>query len=493
MTKHARTLEEADHVERIHHVPTAKEVLNWQREDTLSYESTGGIVAFAGAGFGPIGIGAAKVQESTFKTYIEREEGTRALVKISDMKERVKSEFLGVGFVSVGKSQTEESNSKEENGLDSIMSFSIDLKTDDGQKAYSDLVNGNVAAIQKMATERHPSVRFQEKATLTQVGRFNNAFIGIPILLNETWSSGNIYEVSSVQDITAKTKMNAKYGIYMKEVKTRALNRHSTELESFYGAATTVAKRNSKQAPTKEKFGQYVLAMENDHAEPYKLSSAMKAITAKTGLNQVAMFNVPSFDDLGYMKVEMKVTMETAQTENIMRKISQLRTPEALSNVAASVINEYFTTHDRDDHNACNKYAGTVNAVCENEVTKETMLAVKDMHRAAIKMASVQQDDKAFVKAYADFGQAMLKNQFTFQTALRLAGPGVNVAYKIESTSFSKVQYEFVTTENPLVLTPVASAQNDEDAKNNVDTSASENRGVLLNKGRPHVLVPAQR
>ena len=188
--------------------------------------------------------------------------------------------------------------------------------------------------------------------------------------------------------------------------------------------------------------------------------NAMKSVTAKTGLDDIVMFNVPTYDDLRFSNVEMNVTMKTHQTKNLLASVSRLGSTQAIQNLAASTVHHYFTTHKIDDRFACEKYGGTINQICHNEMLTQTNRAAADMYAATVRMAQASNNDEAFVKAYADFGKAMLVNQFAFQTALRLAGAGVNVDYKIESTYFSRVMYEFTTTENPEILVPVVNPVN---------------------------------
>jgi hypothetical protein len=59
-------------------------------------------------------------------------------------------------------------------------------------------------------------------------------------------------------------------------------------------------------------------------------------------------------------------------------------------------------------------------------------------------------DRKAYVRAYANFGRAMSKNQFTFRGILRIAGDGVRIHYQVEGERLSRYQRDFITKDGRL-------------------------------------------
>jgi hypothetical protein len=355
------------------------------------------------------------------------------------------------------------------------MSFSVDLATSEGKKAYSDLVGGNIAGIQDLATKKSTAVKFQEKSKLKQIGKFHNAFIGIPLLAFSTWSNGNIYEVSSSQDITSNTQANSKYSVYIKEqTKSVMLNKNS-KVESFYGASVHVTKKNTDKSALgnfSEKFGQYVLSYQSDKTEPISFKKIMKQITTKTGFDDVALMNIPNVDDLGFMKIDFKVTLSGKNTENLLNAVASFQTPQDFVRTALSIQQDYFNYRagsKLDDQNVCEKLTGDADEVCNNQLKKKTIESAVQIHAALIAMykANKSMNEQEFIKAYSDLGKAMLMNQFAFQMVLKMAGDNVLVHFKVESQEFSKVDNEYRTTSNrdeksgKFILAKVQSKENE--------------------------------
>jgi hypothetical protein len=125
-------------------------------------------------------------------------------------------------------------------------------------------------------------------------------------------------------------------------------------------------------------------------------------------------------------------------------------------------------------------------------VTSGINRGTKQLHKALLDMdaALKGRQRKSFVEAYARAGQAMLTNQFLFQTVLEMAGGGVDIEYRIEGTDISSYRLALETTDQvghlvredrpPMLDNPVGRGQ------------PTRERGVIVTPDWPYGYSPTQ-
>jgi hypothetical protein len=153
---------------------------------------------------------------------------------------------------------------------------------------------------------------------------------------------------------------------------------------------------------------------------------------------------------------------------------------QKISKSAAAKTRAYFKVTD-DGDKICE--AATNN--CQADIETQSYSGAKEMINKLKLMKYYWNDEKKFVKTYADFGKIISRNQFLFQAALELAGSDVIMNYSIKGRNVSNYQVNFTTTNN---FGQLVKRSGNTDILNIADGHHED--GVKIVFGRPTVIIP---
>ena len=400
----------------------AQDLKSWTVGDSLTYMTSGGLISFTGAGFGPIASGITSIAKGTWSVFVQKTDESTAYVKIT--KGNLKSFAIdsNAGLVSLGTSQF--------NNADKGFSFLINIASDKGQKAYEDLVRGNVAGVQDLV-KNNIAVRTVETSSVREKGKFINLFVGIPILLNSTFSAGTIQNVTNSDVKIDDSKISVDYGIYTRDSRTRVFNTHTYKTSVFYGADYTIS---NEKGTGRSIFGKYSIDLADEDASSNDVRRFISEMVSKTGLNQVVT-NVPKTGDLDYAGAHIDFTISQDQTLTMIKAATHMSKTAFVSSQMKSV--RAYVNSSRDPWNLCVQSQGFKDD-CADKLMKNSERIFGDMHDALIKMkANLWKNPATFTRAYAELGQAIAENAFALQSAIKLAGEGVEVYYRIDGARVS--------------------------------------------------------
>ncbi|MGE3262960.1 MAG: hypothetical protein AB7K68_14360 [Bacteriovoracia bacterium] len=430
---YARDLRAVDKILEERALPrSAQDLRLWANGDSVSYATKGGVLFFGGAGFVAASVTATILAQGEFQTHVEKLDASHVLVKLTDS--HLDAVGLQVGNVIA------DLGTKHFSKIADSLSYRIDISTPAGAKTFESMIQGNIAAAQKLAATSD-TVRPYQKSTLQQVGNLNTMYIGVPVLLNTKLSAGKVRELNLTRSLRNNTLLRTHYGIYLNEQKTNALTEHHFTTEAFYGSSFRLTHNDSR--PIKSGyFGQYFWSFENNKASGASLTDSMKEIARKTGL-RLLVLQAPKGEDLGYASVSLRAQFGEAKMKRIMDVAQRMPKPKMLGAVL-SMIDTYLNTGKGDVDGVCANYEGE----CSLALVNETIVAISEMHEAANEMAQAD-SDQAYAEASARFGKAMMANQFTFRTAVLLAGSGVQLDYIVEGRDLSRQILTLESTGNP--------------------------------------------
>jgi hypothetical protein len=419
-----------------------KTFAKWVTGDSVSFTSKGGIIFFGSAGIGPVGASVAKISQGQYQTYVQKMDEKFVLVKLTKLHLNSLSAQVGASVVSIGASKFDQ--------VADGMSYKVDVSTEMGKMAYTDLIRGNVAAVERLVFDGADYVKKYDSFSSKQIGRFKNSFFGLPVVLNTQTQEGKIYEVDQGNLFYEGTKTNAHYGVYLKDRKTKVFGKHFERTQSFYGASYSILSLKG-ELKSKGHFGQFVWSAETDASTRRRARNAIEDLVQLTGLRDALPVVLPTDERrLGYTDIDFSVTFSEEQTQRMVDLAGSLGFTK-ISRGAGTKARAYFSrTNDPDGIcTTANPQDGTT---CSDTVIQAAEQGGREMVEKLVQMKKAWTDDKAFVKAYADFGKIISRNQFLFQTALDLAGEDVGMNYSIKGRNVSNYTVNFATTQKPGVL-----------------------------------------
>lgn len=427
--RYVSTLEKAHKMGGRWVVPkSASDLSAWDPGDSMAYTGHGGIIFSAGAGFGPVGAGVAKMASGTWETYIEKVGSDKAYVKMTRGKINSFSLFTDVSIVSLSLDEFK--------SADDGFSFMFDLSTEVGRKAYEDMIRGNVFASERMTkakprtlVERAPVIKVETFRSVS-TGKVVRKSLSLPIIWDKTYSKGRIYSYSTSNLFVDRNTARVHYGVFTDSVDSRYWLRVKEKNFMFYGAKYSVENWDTK-ARMDSLFGTYSYSFRHDNSNANRLRKGIKELVQKTGLSTL-MVGIPD-RHLGYTGIEFNVNFDDDNTKRLMMA-AQKMTQDQFINLSTDQIHDYFRTND-DPYDLCILDRG---GPCVQSIKKKTSYAASKMYFALRSMyKNMNSNSKAFAAAYGEFGEGMAENLFTFRSAMKLAGSGVNIDYLIEGTHIS--------------------------------------------------------
>ncbi|MGZ3771039.1 MAG: hypothetical protein ACXWRZ_13920, partial [Bdellovibrio sp.] len=477
--RYASTLDQARSLRGRWSIPKhASDLDHWDAGDSITYIGHGGVIFTAGAGMGPVGVGIASLAKGTWETYVEKMGTDKAYVKLTSAKLGSLNVFTNVALLTLSLA--------EFRYADDGFSFLYDLTTDVGRKAYEDCIRGNVWASEQFAKNKPHN--YVERPPVLKVETFRSVATGsvasksllIPIIWDKKYSKGMVNSYTTSDLHLDRNTARVHYGIFTDNKDSRFWFKHKEKDFMFTGAKYTIENWDTKSRMD-SMFGTYSYAFRHEKSNGNRLRSGIKELIKKTGLNSL-MVGVPD-QDLGYTGVEFNVNFSEENTLRLISAAHRMDRSEFVG-MATGQIDDYF--HQRNDPF---DYCLIDRGPCVLLVNHKTEEAASKMYYGLRKMYKyMNSDPKAFSAAYGEFGEGMSENLFTFKTAMRLAGAGVDVSYLIEGTYISMYFREWTIDSNGRWI-PARETARYKGLPFNPATRHSRARGMIIGNN-PSVTVP---
>lgn len=404
--------------------------------DALTYNTYGGIVFWAGFGASVIGIQTAAMARGDFQVYMEKLDADLVYVKVSDSN--VESLALQAGALLSKVSTAMYSKYGKAFG------FALNMKDPIAQRAYRDLVRGNIAPVQKLAMRTDSSsVRFWDESQRERHGNTQYVkYFGIPFLLKMSWSRDRYFEAARSKSYECGRVLSATYGAYYTEKYFKLRPYSKTTSKAFYGTAYALKDQDAKNV-ARGFFGHMTYTYQNNDGTVRALRHAMERMGEDTGLGDLLMLDMPEKSDrFGNVKLQLRGHFSARTTQNIVRR--------AGSGLAGSLkaISGKLLAGASPSLFSCAEEGSLESGSCRDLVASKTERGAEKMADAALDLARALRtgNERKATQAYARFGEAMLTNAFTFKAGLMLAGDNMKVDYVVSGSDFSTYTATFRTS-----------------------------------------------
>jgi|GEM_PF-4573173 len=402
--------------------------------DVLSYNTSGGIIFWAGFGASLIGTQVAALARGDFQIYIEKVDRDHAYVKVSDSN--IESLALQAGAIVSAISASKYSSYGKSFG------FLLNLHDKLGVRAFRDLVRGNIAPIQKLAAGQNPAVKFFDETRQSRIGNAVQAeILSIPFLFRLSWSRERYFEAIRKRMYECDRALEAVYGAYYNNRFFQIFDYDETRTKTFVGTSYALKDASSKSV-ARGFFGTLGMTYSGTNTTVISLRRAMNRFATDTGLGSALMLNMPDRSDvMAHTALTLRAQFSAKNTRNIVRRASsqafasirELGAKMASDAVAASPETVCASPELAPKGTILEKLE------CLDTVASRTSAGMTRMMNAAKSLGSALRrgNEKLATKAFAAFGEAMMTNQFTFRTGLMMAGDGLKVDYLVSGSDFS--------------------------------------------------------
>jgi hypothetical protein len=413
----------------------ASQLANWHESDSITYTLSGGLIFSAGIGYAMIGLSGDYYARGDWTTYVEKLDGHKASVKITNLK-------LSDFDLMAGNILASEILSKF-NKADSFFSYTFDLSNEHAAQAYEAMIHGSLKPAQLLAAS-HPEL---VQLDLTEKGRTSGSqkqfFLGLPFL-NLSRTSGQLYNFSDTVFHTSGERSDVDYGLYWTESDNNLFAKHDSNSKAFYGISYNNLS-SDLSGPVTGQYGKLILSYENDHSDAASIKNELSQMIKRTGLrDQLALKNDLPAGNLGYSSLGLTLVISEIATQKLLTAdFSEKLNPHQ----AQTEFDHYFKSLN-DPDSLCDEYslnpqtAADYKQTCEDNLNDDVQGAINDMQSALKDMnqANAAHKNADFVRAYAAFGKAMLKNQITFNTVANLLGnQGMDITFEAMGSRFSKL------------------------------------------------------
>ncbi|MCC7440615.1 MAG: hypothetical protein IT285_03215 [Bdellovibrionales bacterium] len=447
--------EAENHLGPVRAYPTREFILGLRPGDRLIRQMSGGVLFSVGIGFYMVGVSGRYLARGEWEVSVERLRGTEALVKVS--RSKLHSLSLNAGAVVIGVAAENFRNA------DRYFSFKIDLESQYSGLVLHDIVRGNLTKAQELAAQPDSPVRLEVAASTVEKGGFQRFWYGIPAILGGEISRGKITSYSNEWRFSANgARAMVDHGVFLREQEIRLLARKQRHSRMFYTTYATVGTpdpsteggveawldqdKSERDRPKPEDgvpelLGNFVWHYEDNRSKGGRLASIVRRLIADTGLERELAVRAPPEDEkLKYASVKFGFTFSTPATHRLMMAAQHPQFQVKTLDFLDRRLEDYFTLGDRFD--LCD--GGSLQR-CQIEFRRETLEALGKMREALLTMARTRMSSKGgFVKAYAEFGKAMMENQFTFGVARDIVGSApLRMRYEVEGERITRLIRNF--------------------------------------------------
>ncbi|RLA63600.1 MAG: hypothetical protein DRQ88_12180, partial [Epsilonproteobacteria bacterium] len=251
----------------------------------------------------------------------------------------------------------------------------------------------------------------------------------IPFIYNVNYKKGSSYTLSNSRMLNEKMAIEEHRGVYNKEIKSRGYaSKAHDRISLFAGGIQKVTMfKGINEEIIQRLFATYNYSYERNNVEAKKFNKELRKIVKKFGYNKEINFKLPK-EYKDYVKIEfnttftdkaLKVLLKMARTVKDIdfgnRKIKPKNYYATLGEIA---VNNYFRNVKDARKEFC---TAKIKSHCNRIIRNETKNALKKAFKYLIQMNkwyAKKGNSKKFAKAFADFGEQMITNRFTFHTLM---------------------------------------------------------------------------
>jgi hypothetical protein len=379
--------------------------------DSLGYDTEGGLVFWAAAGYGAVGsVSVAALARGEFRVTAEKADDRHVRVRLGGT--RVRALGLQAGNAIAGVSVTEFRRYAR------ALSFVVDARTAEGQAALHDLVLGNAAPVQKLAAAGSRAVSFVDDDSSTRTGTGLRVTLGVPSVLGLSWERSRFFEARVMRDLPCGRRLEIRYGAFAKGRSAAAFGAREELTRAFYGASYTDSSR-----ATRGRFAELSLAWRAHGVRPGALASASAAFARAMGLPSLAL-ELPGSAPrrLRYAALTVRARLRADQLSRMLRGARSLSPDQpALAGLRAAL--------------------GTLSG--------------------ALRAGS----EEAVSRAFSRVGGALFSDPAALRAGLALAGDDVPVDFLAEGSDFHRLERRahlargaLVTDDRPPLAAPSSDA-----------------------------------
>ena len=405
---------------------------DWSAHDSIFYDNRGGIIFSIGVGYLFTGLSGDYFAQGEWSTYIEKLDAQKVFVKITKISLHDFDLMLGNSAAAVLLSSFDK--------VDQMFSYVFDLSDPRAVVAYEAMIHGSLKEAENLAAQ-DPAV-----ATLTMTengltdGHQTHFILGVPFL-NASETSGRLHNFSDTVLHADQSRSDVDYGLYWSEGGTDVGLHHVSSASSFYGITyrTTYPTRGSFVSG---RYAKIILSYENDQSDATTIPDMVAEMKRRTGLGSRLRVTAPTMrGEQGYTHLSLYMVVTEAAT----RQLAEPATDEKLARIQTdSIVLDYFNQMGDPDL-LCDPSASSSAVVvnqCRLQYMSDTASAVDAMREALGQMRSMIEtnDEAGFARAYGKFGQAMLKNRFSFSIASRLlTGNPLSITFEAEGAKIGQL------------------------------------------------------
>jgi hypothetical protein len=415
---------------------------------------TGGVIFSAGVGFLGMGVSGRYMARGEWEVNIEKLAGSEVLVRVTNTS--LQSLTFNASAVVVGLAVGTFRNA------DRYFSFRLDLSTPYAGLVFDDLIRGNLTKAQELAAQPGSPVSLDTSARVIETGTMFQLWYGVQSILggeitdNDVRTTANEWRFSQDGD-----RVMVDHGIHTHDVQTRVFARKRRQVRTFYTTYATTRHGDAAPDETVESFedqnakerdkpkaedgpaellGNYLWQYEDNRTKGKDLRQVLARLIRETGLKAELQARAPEDGEkLKYVSIKFGFTFSTAATKRLIRASED---PEFMAHAWHLVderMHAYFDVNS-DPDDVCDGVSGSLET-CQSKLANQTSEQMQKMQSALQKMdAALTVSKKAFVKAYAEFGKAMMTNRFTFGLARDIAASmPIRLRYEIEGERITRL------------------------------------------------------
>ena len=440
---------------------------SWKEEDFLSWTTTKDIAFVAGAEVASVAFGTTVIGTSTFNVSIEKLGKGDSPYDIAVTIERVKGKGWDVNasIMALGAAY----GKMLENAKNWTYYFDLDVKKKakikmlpfkgfvkwkkgvevelNAEQIYKEMLSGNLVpanVVGKLSKrdQKNFGVMAIEETKMAVKTKSKSAAMSIPFLINSSYSRGKSFSIAHSRKLTDNVIGTTLLGVYNKEYEKGGwLSLNTQRAIMFSGNYQKVAPANpNSNRPIQRRYsGSYKYFYTRNKVDGKKLKKELKYLERKVGFPKELAIPAPDKVKLGTIQIEMDVRFSDLATDVLMQT-AQKMSKNKFVELGMKEANKLFAG-DWEYRDICTN----TRLICETKKKYQTKEAMKRAYKALKEMKSYKEklDYANFVKAYADFGEGLIKNRFTFKTILHLTrkakdtkkDPAVMINFKISGTS----------------------------------------------------------
>ncbi|RLA61099.1 MAG: hypothetical protein DRQ89_11850, partial [Epsilonproteobacteria bacterium] len=406
-------------------IPKNLKILNkYVVGDSIAYLTKGGVGFTAGIGFPFLKAGVSYVGQGKWGVEIQKVGPQSATVKI--VKGHIHTFGIGLTAV-VTKVANEHFRDYDKNFF-----YRFNLVDKKMEEIYELMIRGKVNKVQEFYSKnkqyRKHIIKLSEgKNKTTGFRKVRSA--SIPFIYNVNYKKGSSYTLSNSRMLNEKMAIEEHRGVYNKEIKSRGYaSKAHDRISLFAGGIQKVTMfKGINEEIIQRLFATYNYSYERNNVEAKKFNKELRKIVKKFGYNKEINFKLPK-EYKDYVKIEfnttftdkaLKVLLKMARTVKDIdfgnRKIKPKNYYATLGEIA---VNNYFRNVKDARKEFC---TAKIKSHCNRIIRNETKNALKKAFKYLIQMNkwyAKKGNSKKFAKAFADFGEQMITNRFTFHTLM---------------------------------------------------------------------------